>query len=146
MTDVYIPSSEGYTLGEHTADIWLQVSGHSVEDCVKGALNGLYSVMAQKFELHSAVGDSIVLGPVKEDLLLIDVLSEALFLFDSEGILILDPVLTREKEDRWVLNFRSSVCSIPEGEAGMEVKAATFHGRGLHYEDGEWCSRILLDL
>jgi len=146
MADVFVPSRKGYTLGDHTADIWLEVSGPSIEECVKGALHGLYYVMAQEFEVHSMKRDSLVLEPVKEELLLIDILSEALFLFDSEGALIIDPEVVREGEERWVLNFKRSACSIPEGKAGMEVKAATFHGKGLRKKDEEWSSRILLDL
>jgi len=146
MADVFVPSREGYTLGDHTADIWLEVSGPSVDECVRRALHGLYSVMAQEFEVHSKLKDRLVLGPVKEELLLVDVISEALFLFDSEGVLIIDPEVHKEKGDRWVLDFKRSVCSIPEGKAGMEVKAATFHGNGLQKIRGEWSSRILLDL
>ncbi|MGA1866517.1 MAG: archease [Thermoplasmatota archaeon] len=146
MKGIFIPPTEGFALGEHTADLWLEVMGTSIEDCVSRSILGLYHVMAQEFFITGTVRDSIVLDDESIELLVVDVLSEALFLFDSESALMLDISLKKEGEDRWVLEFSRSKCIIPEGKGGMEVKAATFHGSGLVMKDGIWYSKVLLDI
>ncbi|MBN1390295.1 MAG: archease [Candidatus Thermoplasmatota archaeon] len=146
MESVFIPPIGGFTLGEHTADLWLESSGSTPEDCALRSLIGLYHVMAQEFIITSSIPDSIVLDIRNPDLLVIDVLSEALFLFDSEGALMLNTSLTREDDDRWVLEFTRSKCRIPEGKGGVEVKAATYHDLMLEMKEGSWYSKVLLDL
>ncbi|MBN1539136.1 MAG: archease [Candidatus Thermoplasmatota archaeon] len=146
MEGIFIPPKEGFTLGEHTADLWLEVNGSSIEDCVSRSLLGLYHVMAQEFVIIGTRRDSIALDNESVEFLVVDVLSEALFLFDSESTLMLDPSLKKERGGGWVLEFSRSKCRIPEGKGGMEVKAATFHGPGTVMRDGIWYSKVLLDI
>jgi SHS2 domain-containing protein len=149
MERTYIPSNEGVTLGDHTADIWLGVEASSLDECIHRALHGLYSVMSQEFILHSETGSSEVYETEESEMLLVDILSEALFLFDSESSLILHPEISMgegDESDKTVLKFVKAACSIPPEKGGMEVKAVTFHGAELKQVDSGWKGRVLLDL
>jgi SHS2 domain-containing protein len=141
----YIPSMKGVALGDHTADIWLEVEGGSLEECIRRAVHGLYSVMAQEFSISKGEMAYEIFDVGAREMLLVDVLSEALFLFDSESCLILDPELKTEK-GKYVLSFTKSECSVPPGKGGMEVKAVTFHDAELSVKEGVWKGRVLLDI
>jgi SHS2 domain-containing protein len=136
---------KGVELGDHTADIWLEVEGGSLEECIQRAVHGLYSVMAQEFLISGKMQASENFEAGAKEMLLVDVLSEALFLFDSESVLIMDPKLMIEGEE-YVLNFMKAECSIPPGKGGMEVKAVTFHDTALSVNEGVWKGRVLLDI
>jgi SHS2 domain-containing protein len=136
---------EGVALGDHTADIWLEVEGGSLEECIQRAVQGLYSVMAQEFLISGKIEASETFDAGAHEMLLVDVLSEALFLFDSESSIILETKV-RSEEGKYVLNFFKAECSIPPGKGGMEVKAVTFHDTALSVSEGVWKGRVLLDI
>lgn len=149
MDPSYIPLTEGVTLGDHTADIWLEVTGSSLQECIERSLHGLYSIMAQEFEIRSSMDSSETFDAGALEILMVDVLSEALFLFDSESSIILSPLIGTSDHGEgggFILNFKRANCSIPTGKGGMEVKAATFHGAELKEENGTWKGRVLLDI
>jgi SHS2 domain-containing protein len=146
MDQNYIPSTEGISIGEHTADLWLEFEGASLEECIKRAVHGLYSVMAKEFSLTGDVEVEDTLKIDSTDMMIVDVLNEALFLFDAESTIILDPVIALQTKHEVTLTFKKVKCEIPLGKAGMEVKAATFHGMELIEVNGKWIGKILLDL
>jgi SHS2 domain-containing protein len=142
----YIPSKTGVALGDHTADVWLEVNGPDMDNFIERALHGLYSVMADEFNLGSSVQSNESFPSERLELLLVDILSEALFLFDSESSLIMEPRLGPNENGDVVLSFKKVECEIVPGKAGMEVKAVTFHGAELIEDDGGWRGKFLLDL
>lgn len=146
MGHAYVPSTEGINLGEHTADLWLEIEGSTLEECIRRAVHGLYSVMAQEFSLIKETEAEETFEIDSKDMLIVDLLNEALFFFDSESSLILDPTIKEETEGRFTLAFKKMRCEIPPGKGGMEVKAATFHGMELLEVDGVWKGKVLLDL
>ena len=149
MGRIYRPSDQGITLEEHTADLWLVTEGSSVEEVFKRALMGLYGVIASEFEISGEKDEREEFrGPSPEEIL-IDILSEALYLFDAESRMITDPIFRLEKNEeglRVEMRFRSVEASITDGSHGMEIKAATYHGADMVTIGDVHRARILLDL
>jgi SHS2 domain-containing protein len=149
MDRVHVPSSEGVVHEEHTADLWLTASGESLEECLKRTVSGLYGVMADEFQISGMVKEELILEAESLEVLLVELLSELLFIFDARSSIAMDPsFIISEKEGRFTLRFgyRETEVSVSEGKGGMEVKAATYHGASLRNEGGSWKSRVLLDL
>ena len=146
MGRTYVPSTKGITIGEHTADLWLEIKGGSLEECIRRAVHGLYSVMAQEFSLDEESGTEETFEIDPRDMLIVDLLNEALFLFDSESSIIIDPAILENIGGKFIVSFKKVPGTIPPGKGGMEVKAATFHGMELREEQGAWFGKVLLDL
>ena len=151
MTIPYIPLKDGVRYIEHTADLWIEASGDDINSVMKRLVEGMYGVMADRFE----IGDSdekidLSFPAVDMETSMVDSLSELLFLFDSESKIIREPVfLPLQNEDGVGFRMKGMLHSavVSEGKAGMEVKAVTYHGAALRIKGkDEYLGRILLDL
>ncbi|MFW3145885.1 MAG: archease [Thermoplasmatota archaeon] len=149
MGELFVPDPKGISYEDHTADLWLVLKGSSMGDCIEKALNGLYGVIGSSFMLGSAEEGILEIKGRDAVEMMVDVLSEALYLMDAETTLIKDPEIKIEvKEDEVELHmsFIKAGFSIPEGKGGMEVKAVSYHGAYLESEGDHWKGRVLLDI
>ena len=149
MERSYVPSRQGVVHGEHTADLWLMTVGSSAAECISRMISGVYGVMSEEYMLLDGGKDSLSIESGNMEVLLVELLSEALFLFDAENVIITEPsitILESEKGYRLDLEFVRSTFSIPPGKGGMEVKAATYHEASLIQDADGWSARVLLDL
>jgi len=150
MAGTYRPRGDVFGHEEHTADVWLVSEGCSGEEVLSNMLEGLYGTMGREYTLEGSeeeFGMDISGGSLEN--LMIDLLTEALFLFEVGPRLIVDPSIHLWKEgkkDRLEVSGRSVVFSIPEGQGGMEVKAITYHGASFIEERGSFRARVLLDI
>ena len=147
---LFIPSNEGVTHKDHTADLWLEARGADIPSMISRLVHGIYGVMASSFDTEDEVVDVILefVGPDVETAM-IEFLSEILFLFDAESMILLHSDLSLEYLSGSVkLKFagKASVAAIPQGKGGMEVKAVTYHGAMIRMEEGSVVGKILLDL
>ncbi len=149
MGDRYVPEKKGSTLKEHTADIWLISEGDSLEHMFSAAVSGLYRLMANEFITGKVEKRTESFSANQVEEVLIDILSEALYLFDAESRLILEPSFTIERMNGRIdvkMDYVSKKAEIPEGAGGMEVKAPTYHGAELEEKNGNYKCKILLDV
>jgi SHS2 domain-containing protein len=148
---IFRPPQEGISIGEHTADIWLEASARDLEGLIYRTIMGIYGVMATAYELDGAFVDReiSVEGPDLETAF-IDVLSEILFLFDAESFVFTQTVSITEFISEGYVKIeilgRGGNATIPSGCAGMEVKAVTYHGATIVRERGNNTSKVLLDI
>ena len=120
-----------------------------MEECLTRTISGLYGVMAEEFQTLEWREEGLTFQAESLDVLLVELLSELLFIFDARSSLALDPCINvSETEGSFIMRFDylETEVNIPEGKGGMEVKAATYHGAFLKKQDGIWKSRVLLDL
>jgi SHS2 domain-containing protein len=81
--------------------------------------------------------------------LLVDFLSELLYLFDGEGLIILDPELhITGGSDSISLKISSNTYSyiIPPEYSGIEIKAITHHDIDISEIDSGYRARFLVDI
>jgi SHS2 domain-containing protein len=152
MVHLYEPDKGSFAHGEHTADIWLIASGTSIEEVIGKMLVGLYGTISEAYSYEEDLGPLEIhfTGRAYEDLL-IDALSEALFLLVSENVLFDDLEVDLEGTEvngQLTLTLRCSkrrVTIVPERQ-GMEVKAVTRYETSLKPLGGRWTARVLLDI
>jgi len=149
MERIHIPCGDGVVLEEHTADLWLTASGVSPEECIERTISGMYNVMAEEFNVSGGHPADLTLEAEGLEVVLVELLSELLFIFDARASLALDPkILLNEENGRVTLrmDYIETPFTMVEGKRGMEVKAATYHEASLKKDGGLWKTRVLLDL
>lgn len=149
MGDIFVPDQKGISYEDHTADLWLLFEGSSLEECMERALIGLYNAIGSSFVLGSSIRSSLDLKGKDAVEIVVDILSEALYLLDAEMSLIREPVFgieTTEEGVEMYMSYNRTGFSIPEGEGKMEVKAVSYHGAYLEEDRGQWKGRLLLDI
>lgn len=132
-----------------TADIGLEIWGSTLEElCVAGA-EGLMSVFLGKFSGQTEERRTIELEAGSINQLLIDWLSEFVYLFDAEGVVPLDykveikawPDCFRLKGEIGYRRFR------PEAEqAEHGVKAVTYYRLNIEQVDSIYHCHVVFDL
>jgi SHS2 domain-containing protein len=129
----------------HTADLQIRAYGKNIKELFCNALKGMFSSLGpevipdEKVELRTfdvSSGD--------RELLLVDFLSEALYLSDVYGEAYLDVEIT-EMSDTHIKGILHGT-AITDFAAG-EIKAVTHHGlKIVHSDDGTWFSEVIFDL
>ncbi len=148
MMTVFQPDLKGTVYEDHTADIWLVGSGDSPEMVLSRMIYGLYGAVADRFEIREVGKTRIVLEANSLDLILVDLISEALYYLDAERKIFTNIRVGLSKGSPFRLILDAVWChyDIPEGAKGSEIKAATYHGAYLKPLSGGWEGRILLDI
>ena len=130
------------------ADAAFEAEGNTLEELFRDAATAAFEVMADTKTVKPLLTRQIVLENEALDGLLIDWLSELVFLKDSESLLfsvfevnirkndvyLLKGVAKGEKIDREKHNLRS------------DVKAVTYHLLEVKKTEDKWVARVVLDI
>lgn len=118
-----------YEIIEHTADVGLKANGATLKELFENAAKGMFEIIAGKVRTGTEVKKKIEIKREVEGLeeLLVDWLSELLYIFDKETILFNDFRIS-ELDDK-KLTSESSGKKIDPASATFqtEIKAVTFH-------------------
>jgi protein archease len=138
-------SPQGHELIEHTADVGLRVWAPTPEDLFTEAARGLVDVMG-KGKGPVAHREDVRLEAPDLGALLVDWLSEVLFLFDARGVV---------PQQIWIGLTREpakleATIEGPDAEAfeqhGPAVKAVTYHDLEVKETSSGWEARVYLDV
>jgi len=143
-----------FELLPHTADIKLRVYGASLEELFRHALQGMFQSISPQSEYCVEKQDRLVcqkltrqheveVRSADQELLLVDFLSEALYLSDihNEAYFDLDiHTLTHE-------HVKATVKGVPiTGFEVVEIKAVTYNDLKVEYKDGIWQADVVFDI
>jgi len=132
-----------YKILEHKADLKIQVFGRTKEELFKNALSGMASALRAEPENEKAKAKRITIKSVDLPALLVDFLSEALYLIqvhkeiysEVRFIEFSDNELTAELSGQKVERF------------GEDIKAVTYHDLDIcENKKGIWKATILFDI
>ena len=138
----------------HTADIKIRVYGTSLKELFKNALIGMFQVIGPhakdckkiKGRLICAslpIQHTIAITSVDRESLLVDFLSEALYLSDINNEAYLDADI-HELTDT---NIKATIKGVPiEGFDVVEIKAVTYHDLHIQEKNGAWQADIVFDI
>ena len=115
-----------YRTFEHTADIGLEAEGATLEAAFANAARGMFAIIVNDRPIE-AREERMVTLPMVDDLdqLVVDWLSELLYLHDVEGLVFGDFTLTITDELRAVV--RGEPYNRAKHGYGTEIKAVTYH-------------------
>jgi SHS2 domain-containing protein len=113
----------GYREIEHTADRELQVWGPDLVSLLKTAAEGMYFLLSTKLASSPIEVRKFEIAYVDRESLIVDFLSELLFIGEDEGIAFDDFDLRIGANTLTIMAHGS-----PIQKQGKEIKAVTYHG------------------
>lgn len=135
-----------YETFEHTADLGLRVRAPELEQLFVEAARGLLNVLvANPADVRPVQERRVIVEGSAADYLLFDWLTELLYLFDTEQLLLSEFDVTLDSDGL------KAVCRgepIDRGRHDMdhEVKAITYHGLTVQQTDQGWLAELIVDI
>ena len=144
------PDSLRYEVLEHTADIGIVAYGRELPELFAAAATGLSALMVNLDTVQEQLSRQLALpAPVLGDYegLLVDWLSEFVYLFDAEHLLF----RRYEVDAVTAEGLRATAWGEPVNVArhilGTAIKAVTYHALEVRQlDDGTWQARVILDV
>jgi len=137
---------KSYEVLNHTADIGLIVYGEDLKALFENAGEAFFHLITDLKKVRRRIERRIHIGGESLDRLMVDWLSELLYLHDVESLLFKRFKIESVGEEglRAVVKgerFQEGVHVIK-----TEVKAVTYHQIGVQQKDGRWRAQIIFDL
>lgn len=138
----------------HTADLKIRVFGNTMADLFRNALIGMFQAIKPIAPQCKVVNDRLVCPTLPEkhsitlqapdrDALLVDFLSEALYLSDVYNQAFLDATFSVLTDT----SLQAEVFGINiQGFDVVEIKAVTYHDLAIKHVDGQWQADIVFDI
>ncbi len=135
-----------YEIFEHTADLGLRVTAPDPETLLADAARGLFSVIiANLDEVRLVQERKITVAGTSPDYLLFDWLSELLYIFEIEHLVLADFAVHVDRE---------GLSAVARGEPfdparhvpAHEVKAITYHGLQVEQTATGWQAEVIVDI
>ena len=136
----------GYELLDHTGDLGIRVWAADVRGIFQEAARALFDIITdlEKVEVHVDV--EIAVEGLGQEELLVAWLSELLYLYEVEGLLLCDFTITDIDE--------VSIQGVAMGEEFQEtrhdiktsIKAVTYHQVEIQQQDGGWQAQVIFDI
>lgn len=150
MGQAYTPDKQGVSYPDHTADVWLSVEASNIEDLILRAIEGLYGIIAEEYDLDVGSDAALSFEAGNLETLLVTLLSDFLYYFEAEGSIFRGTsvsLIEDRGQHRIDIVGSKHDFEIPEGRGGIEIKAVTYHGAEVKSNDaGKWHMKLLLDV
>ncbi len=127
---------------EHTADCAIHVRGTDLASLFVNAARGMMSLIGAKAGEDGTRSYVIHLRSFDAESLLVDWLSELLYLSDRDGVLF-DGFEIRRLEPN---EIEAIVTGKPASEPEMHIKAVTFHNLEIKQTDGGYEATVVFDV
>jgi len=137
---------EKYEIIDHTADIGAKAYGKNLSEAFENAAKAMFDIITDKSEIESVGQYDIILESDNLESLLVDFLSELLFLHDAKNLVFgFFKVEIDEKENKINARVFGDKFNLSKHKIGSEIKAVTYHM--LEVKKGKKCSvQILFDI
>ncbi len=118
-----------YEQFDHTADIGIKATGETLEETFGEAAKGLFSVITDIDKVESVGEYRIEMSAHDHEELLVDFLSELIYLFEVESLLFseFDVSITSNDEKKLAVTARGEEIDDERHELLQAVKAVSYH-------------------
>ncbi len=136
-----------YEIFEHTADLGLRVRAPTLSQLFEDSARGMFSMMVANLDdvrpvherTYHLVGDQL-------DYLLFDWLSELLYTFETEQLLLSSFEIEVERGELRA-ECRGEPLDFDRHRADHEVKAVTYHRLVVEQDEaGQWFAEVIVDI
>lgn len=135
-----------YETFEHTADLGLRVRAASLEQLFADAAKGLFSVLVANLDAVGGVQEKTYRIEGREiDYLLFDWLTELLYTFESEHLLLAEFDVRVDAEGLQA-TCRGEPIDRSRHELEHEIKAITYHGLKVEPCPDGWLAEVIVDI
>ena len=120
--------TKSYETIDHTADIFIKAYGKTLSETFENAAKGMFDIITDKSEIESVGQYDINLEATDLEQLLVDWLSELLFLSTSQNLVFgFFKVELDKKKKQLSAKVFGEKYSLSKHKAGIEIKAVTYH-------------------
>ena len=135
-----------YEIFEHTADLGLRVRARGLDALFAEAGRGLLSIIvANPDSVRGVQEKSYQLESESVEYLFFDWLSELLYTFETEGLL-LSSFQIRLSGGRLQATCRGEKMDAQRHQMDHEIKAATYHQLRVERDGEDWLAEAILDI
>jgi len=131
---------------DHTADIGLVVYGENLKALFENAGEAFFHLITDLRKVRRRVERRIKIGGESLDRLMVDWLSELLYLHDVENLLFKGFKVESIGEDGLMAVVKGEPFQQRIHVIKTEVKAVTYHRIEVRQEKGGWKAQVILDL
>ncbi len=119
---------EPYELIDHTADICIKAFGKNLSECFENAARGMFDIITDKSEIENIGQYDIELEAYDLEQLLVDWLSELLYLHSAHNLVFgFFKVNLDKKNNKMFGRVFGEKFDISKHKIGAEIKAVTYH-------------------
>lgn len=137
-------TTRGYRAIEHTADEILEAWGPTRAACLEEAALGFVSLFVETPRAGMVEHREVMLDARDDDLLLVDVLDEVLFVVETQGVV---PSAVRVVDEGEVIRLGFDLVPTDGLEpSGPSPKGISLSGLRLEHADGRWQAHALVDI
>lgn len=138
-----------YRLLEHTADLGIEVTAETIDKLFLESLRAMTDCITRVDRVDLVESRQLALVASDLEQLLVNWLSEAIYLFDAEGLILAGGEVRVESANSvWSLSGRVQGEPFELSRHGLKVliKAVTFHRLQVRQRDEGWTARIIFDI
>ncbi|MCK4455587.1 MAG: archease [Thermoplasmata archaeon] len=133
----------GYELIEHTADVAVKAYGKDLSELFANAALGMFNVMTDTSTVKSVGEYTVEVESADLEGLLVDWLSELLYLFDTQEVFLREFDVTID-DNKLTASVRGEKLDRERHPLKSDVKAATYHMLEINEKEGY--AVVLLDI
>ena len=132
---------------EHTADLKFRSYGRTLNEAFANAGKAVFSAIADLSNVDSAVSEDITLEAENLEMLLHDFLSELIYFFSVEGLLLKKFDVKIVEVDTYQLHATVYGDELNHKKHALhkEVKAATYHDMKIEKQNNGWVIEVVCD-
>ena len=140
-----------FTFLEHTADVYIEAYGNTLEELFENSAIAMFEVMTDTSKVKPIEVKSVKTGGFDLESLLYRWLEEWLIIHDSENMVFSKfkvNTIKKVNEEEYVIEGYGWGEKFNPGvhEVRTEVKAVTYHMMEIKQINGKWIARFLLDI
>ena len=135
-----------YIIIDHTADIGIDVFGDTLQDLFSNAGFALFDIITDLSTVECRVKHNLNIIGVDKEQLLVNWLSELLFLHDVKNLLFKNFCVNQLSDYQLNADVSGEVFDEKRHIIKTEVKAVTYHNLSIIQKDQQWKTRIIFDL
>ncbi len=136
----------GYRILDHTADVGLQASGSDLAELFSNAARGMFAVIVSPGTVRPSKSLSVEASADNLENLLVNWLSELLYLSATKGILFCRFDIAQIDQHHIVAKAFGEPIDLTRHELYAEIKAVTYHDLKVEKVGPLWSAHVLFDV
>jgi SHS2 domain-containing protein len=135
-----------YEIIEHTADVGVKAFGTNISECFAHAAKGMFDIITDSSSIDEVGEYNLKLHAEDLEQLLVDFLSELLFLHSSRNLVFGSfTVEINEETVELFANIKGETLDLEKHHYGVEIKAVTYHMLQVHSNEPPYV-QVLFDI
>ena len=135
-----------YEVLEHTADVGVRVQGATMAEVFANAGYAMFDLMSGNDAVRPEVEHSAAVDAMDREELMVNWLSELLFIFETERLLLSEFDIAEIDERHVRATVRGERFDAERHESNFDIKAVTYYGLQVTQEDSGWKATVIFDV